>query len=100
MTTMMKTLLEILLCLHLTSVNAANDFYQGQFQSSNVVDGNSYVSGGSNSVFQSNGNTVVINRRMGPNNEEDNVVTVSNPNVKIDGDYCKMNFMKTANEFS
>lgn len=67
--------------------------YQGQFQSSNGFGGNSFVSSGSgtHSVVQTGGNNIVISRRMGANNELDDYISISHPNIRIDGDYCKWN---------
>lgn len=81
----MIILVNILLCAFtMTSIEGADQFYQSS--------GSSFSSGGgnSNSVFQTNGNSVVISRRMGPNNEEQEFISVSNPDVKIEGDYCKL----------
>lgn len=67
--------------------------YQGQFQSSNGFGGNSFVSSGSgtHSVVQTGGNNIVISRRMGANQELDDYISISNPNIRIDGDYCNLN---------
>ena len=100
--TMKKLFLEILVCLILASIDAAynqNSDYQGQHviigQDGNI-NGNFHASTGSNSVYQSNGQSVIINRRMGPDRKEQTYVSVSNPKVTIDGDYCKSISMKTS----
>lgn len=86
---MTKALQKIIICLFLTSIDAVdvlNDFP--------ATGGNSIIqSGTSNSVFQSNGNNVIISRRMGPDNVEHDYISISNPDVRIDGDYCKMKFV-------
>lgn len=53
--------------------------------------GNSFTSNGgqSSSVYSSNGNNIIVNRRMGSNDEEETYISVSKPNIKIDGDYCE-----------
>jgi len=81
---MTKTLRKIIICLFLTSVDAGdvwNSFTPGTSANS-IAQGDA-----SSSVSQSNGNNVFISRRMGPNNVENVYISVSNPNVKVDGDY-------------
>jgi len=82
----MMKVMKTFLCVLMVSTAAVES--QINFNAhSTVIDGNNFVSTGTNSVVQSNGNSVVISRRMGPNNEEQQYISVSSPNVRIDGDY-------------
>ncbi|CAO1411265.1 unnamed protein product [Diamesa serratosioi] len=51
--------------------------------------GNTFTNNGgqSSNVYSSNGNNIIVNRRMGTNNEEETYISVSRPIIKIDGDY-------------
>lgn len=81
------------------SFNSFNDgnqnfnqvFNNNGFQYSGFGNGNSFVNNGgqSSSIYSNNGNNIVVNRRMGSNNEEETYISVSKPNIRIDGDYCK-----------
>lgn len=67
-------------------------FNTNGFQYSGFGNGhNSVINNGgqSSSVYSSNGNNIIVNRRMGSNNEEETYISVSKPNIRIDGDYCK-----------
>lgn len=65
--------------------------YQSQYGNGGNGGGISFNSfgGTSQSVFQNGGNSVVISRRMGGNDEVEDYISVSNPKIRIDGDYCK-----------
>ncbi|CAO1398084.1 unnamed protein product [Diamesa hyperborea] len=79
------------------SFNSFNDgnqnfnqvFNNNGFQYSGFGNGNSFVNNGgqSSSIYSNNGNNIVVNRRMGSNNEEETYISVSKPNIRIDGDY-------------
>lgn len=56
-----------------------NNYQQGQFQSN---------FGGSSFVSSNDGNNVVVSRRMGPNQEVEDYISVSQPKIRIDGEYC------------
>lgn len=62
------------------------NFNQGQSFSSNSFGGNSF---GSHSVISSDGNNIIINRRMGPDQKPEDYISVTKPNIRIDGDYCE-----------
>ena len=96
----MRKLFLVVLVVTLYVINShANDHGQNsyQFQSSNGgggAGGSSFTSSqsGSQSVIQSsNGDShVIITRRTGKDGQEtDPYISVTNPNVRIDGDYCK-----------
>jgi hypothetical protein len=89
------------LSIALPVINAVN---QGNFQSSSSFgdgngfqsrstfsDGNGFVSSsGSHQIIQSNGNNnVVISRRMNADNVQEDYISMSNPKIIIDGEYCK-----------
>lgn len=82
------------------SINSYNDgnqnfqqnFNTNGYQFSGFGNGQNTVvnnGGQSSSVYSSNGNNIIVNRRMGSNNEEETYISVSKPNIRIDGDYCK-----------
>lgn len=80
----------------LNSNNDGTNFQQvynnNGFQFSGFGNGQNSVfnnNGQSSSVYSSNGNNIIVNRRMGSNDEEETYISVSKPNIKIDGDYCK-----------
>lgn len=75
--------------------------FQGQFQtSSNFGNGNSFMSSGTHSFMQgSGGNNVVISRRMGPNQQNEDYISIASPSIRIDGDYCKRRFNNVFSKF-
>lgn len=93
-----RILAQFLLLITLNLASAANyerhnndNHDPGQFQSINSFGGNSvtYSGSGSNTFSQNGGSNVVISRRLGPNQQSDDYISVSNPKIRIDGDYCK-----------
>lgn len=76
-----------------------NYVFQSQGPWGQYQDENGNINTASHSSFSSGGGSnVVVNRRMGPNQEVSEFISVTNPNVKIDGDYCKISHASCTNE--
>lgn len=83
------------------AVAANSDRYNNDYstQSVNSFGGNSvvYSGSGSNLISQNGGSNVIVSRRMGSNQESDDYVSISNPKIRIDGDYCGLICIKLPN---
>jgi hypothetical protein len=66
------------------------NYQQNQFHSSSSSFGTGNGFADESSIVQNNGNNrVIINSRIGPNGEKEKFISMSNPRIIIDGDYCE-----------
>jgi len=74
--------------ISITDAYYNNYAYQSQGPWGQYQDENGNTNYASHSSFSSGGGSnIAVNRRMGPNQESIDVISMTNPNVKIDGDY-------------